>query len=181
MHSIVLAAASDYFNSLLSNHQKDHQFDWLDSSTLEKIVQFCYTGEIELCSVNIEKIANASLELRMPLLKTVCGQFIEKTADATNCLQYALIADRCGLRLSKELAEQFLALNCENISKDMSPRNATHINNVATNLSNNESEIFENVMKSVESISGTDSSLLLNTYQAIYRSFVSVKLVFSLL
>ncbi|XP_055297308.1 uncharacterized protein LOC129565946 [Sitodiplosis mosellana] len=171
VHSIVLAAASDYFNSLLSNHQKDYSFDSLDFASLERIIRFCYTGEIELSSENIEKMANASHELRIPHLKAVCSQFIEKTADATNCLQYALIADRCGLRLSKELAEQFLAVNCANISKDMSPRNAVHVNDVATNLSNNESKIFENVMKSVESISGADSTLLLNAYQAIYRSF----------
>lgn len=122
-------------------------------------------------------MACASHELKIPLLKTVCSQFIEKTANSGNYLQYALIADRCGLRLSKELGEQFLAANCANISKDMSPRNAVHINDVASNLSKNESEIFENIMKSVESISGAESTLLLNSYQALYRSFVSFEIL----
>lgn len=175
MHSIVLAAASEFFDNLLSNHQRDHQFDFLESSTVEKIIQFCYTGEIELFEENVEKIASASHELKIPHLKSVCGQFIEKTADADNCLLYALIADRCGLKLSKELAEQFLVMNCARITKDMSPRNAIHMNAVASNLSKNESEIFENVMRSVESISGADNTLLLNACQAIYRSFVSLK------
>lgn len=173
VHSIVLAAASEFFNNLLSNHQRDHQFDFLDSTTLEKIIQLCYTGEIELSEENIGKIASASHELKIPHLKAVCGQFIEKTADADNCLLYALIADRCDLKLSKELAEQFLVLNCARITKDMSPRNAIHLNAVASNLSKNESEIFGNVMRSVESISGADNTLLLNACQAIYRSFVS--------
>lgn len=176
MHSIVLAAASDHFNSLLSNHQKDYQFETLESTILERIIGFCYTGEIELSSENVEKIANASHELGMPYLKAACGQFIEKTANTGNCLQYALIADKCGLPVSKNLADQFLAVNCENISKDMSPKDAVHISDVAENLSKNESEIFENIMKSVESISGADSLLLLNAYQAIYRSFVSLKM-----
>lgn len=173
MHSIVLAASSDYFYSLFSNKEKDHHFEFLDSAALERVIRFCYTGQIELSSENIENIANAAHQFGMQHLKSVCGEFIETTADASNCLQYALIAERCGLRSSKELAQQFLAQTCANISKNVSPKNAVHLNDVATKLCQNDSEIFEKIMKTMESINGADSSLLLDAYQAIYRTFVS--------
>lgn len=110
-------------------------------------------------------------------MKSACNQFLETTANAENYLHYAFIAEKCGLRSSKDLAQKFLTQNCAIMckSKDMPQKNSVQI---AENLCKNGSKMFENVMKSVESINDENNLLLLDTYQAIYQSFVSVAWTF---
>lgn len=175
MHSIVLAAASDYFEFIFSHHDKSVHLDFVDSKTLEAIISFCYTGQLELNPENIGSISIAAHELKMLQLKSACSQFIESTATAENSLQYALIAEKCGFGAAKELIQKFLTENCANICKstDTNVMNTSHMSDIAQNLCENNSEVFEDVIKSVKSINDDNSSLLSDAYRAIYKSFVS--------
>lgn len=180
MHSIVLAAASDYFHCIFSNcdsnHDKNVHLESIDSKTMQTILNFCYTGQVELNPDNIESISIAACELKMLQLKSACSQFIKKTANAANCLQYALIAEKCEFGSTKELAYKFFTDNCANLcqSKDMNEKNTVHINDIAQNLCENSCEAFEHVMKSMKIPNDEENSLLRDAYLAIYKSFVSV-------
>lgn len=176
MHSIVLAAASDYFHCMFSNHDKNIHLESVDSKTLKTILNFCYTGQVELSPENIENISIAACELKMLQLRSVCSQFIDSTANAENFLQYALIAEKCGSGSTKELAYKFLTNNCANLcqSKGMNEKNTIHINDIAQNLCENSCEAFDHVMKSMKTADDEQCCLLRDAYLAIYKSFVSV-------
>lgn len=182
MHSIVLAAASDYFQFIFSHHDKSVHLDFVDSKNLEAIIDFCYTGQVELNPENIECMSIAAHELKMLQLKSACSQYIESTVTVENSLQYALIAEKCGFGAAKELTQKFLTENCANIceSNDMNAKNTTHFSDIAQNLCENNCEVFEDVIKSVKSITDGNSSLLSDAYLAVYKSFVSVTSKFSL-
>lgn len=174
MHSIVLAAASEYFYNIFSNDTTSHHLNFVGSETLDKIIRFCYTGEMDLSSESIGHIVNVAHELQMHQLKSVCNQFLETTSNSENCLQYALIAERFGLKSSKELAKKMLAENCHKIcrSNELQSRDAKQIDDVIENLCKNQCETFEMLINSLDSGDGENNSLLLYLHQAIYRSFV---------
>lgn len=173
VHTIILAAASEVFNCIFLNHEKSYHLNFVNSETLQKIISFCYTGQVELSPQNIGNVANAAHELQIVPLKKACNQFLESTVSAENCLQYALIAENCELRSSKEMVQKVLAHYCSIICKmkDMPQKNAVQI---VENLCRNGSKIFENVMNSLELFNDGRDSLLLDTYQAIYQSFVRI-------
>lgn len=174
MHSIVLAATSDCFHTIIHNHAVQHHLDFVGSETLEKIIRFCYTGQVDLTPENIERIVNVAHELKMHQLKSVCSQFLEATSNSKNRLHYALIAERYGLNSSKELAQQFLGDNCERICKadELHDWKSMNIDIVIENLCQNQYKTFDLLMNSLDSGSGDSNSLLVHLYQAIYRSFV---------
>lgn len=170
----MLTAASDYFNSIFSKHETEFHLNFVESETLDKIIRFCYIGQINLTLESIEHIVNIAHELRMHQLKSVCGEFLEKTSISENCLKYALISERCGLTSSNRLAKKFLADNCDKIRKSNQVRSlsSTHIDSVIENLCKNQCEIFDILIDSLNSGGSENNSLLMNLYQAIYRSFV---------
>lgn len=179
VHSAILAASSEYLSNIFLNIEKDHHLDSVDSEILERIIRFCYTGHIDLCSDNIQAITYAADELGMQRLKKVCNQFLETATDTENFLHYAIIAEKCGLKSSKELAQKFVMFSCSKIceTNDVRQLNTEHLSEAVANLCTNQTEIFGGLMKSLNANSGENKSLLLNSYQAIYQLFVSIRTI----
>lgn len=177
VHSLVLAAASDFFHNILLKNITIFILDCVESVTLKKIVRFFYLGEIRLTAANIEPVIEAAHELKIESLKVICSEFLEKSLDDGNCLRYALLAEKCGLKSSKELAQKFLATNCTRICKlkVFHSWSESQFDDVVKQLLKND-ELYENLIKQMESNghSATMLQLLSNDlFQAIFRSFVS--------
>lgn len=181
MHSAVLAASSEYLSDIFLSVEKDYHLEFVESNTLEKIIGFCYTGEIDLGSDDIQDVMYAANDLGMQRLKKVCSQFLESAADAENFLHYAIIAEKCGLKSAKDLAQKFLIFSCSKIceSNDVNQLDTNHLTEAVTNLCTDQTQIFVNLIKSLNSNGGETNSLLMNSYQAIYQLFVSVQRLFS--
>lgn len=176
MHSVILAATSDYFHNIIAKGETTHHIDFAASETLEHIIRYCYTGQIELNSENIQSIALVSNEFKMQQLVEFCNQYLESTSDTSNYLKYAIIAERCGLKSSNEFAEKFVLYNC---SKMCDVGNLGHLpskqlTEAVANLCNDDFELFANLMKTLDFNSDESSFLLLNSYQAVYRTFVRI-------
>lgn len=175
VHSIILAAASEHFCNILFGEEKSYHLDFITSDTLEEIIQFCYTGQLQLTSKNIQCILLAADDLGMQRLKSKCNQFLESTIEGDNALHYALIAERCGLESFQQFAEMYLLHNCAKLceTRKLTQWNLNKIDDIARNLAKNQCELYGILMKSLETSSGENSSLTTNTYQAIYQTFVS--------
>lgn len=177
VHSLVLAAASEYFHNILLKNIRIFILDCVESVTLKEIVRFFYLGEIRPTATNIEPVIEAAHELKVESLKVICSEFLEKSLDDGNCLRYALLAEKCGLKSSKELAQKFLATNCTKICKlkAFHSWSESQFDDIVKQLLKND-ELYENLLKQMESNRHCATLLQLlsnDLFQAIFRSFVS--------
>lgn len=157
------------------NAEHDYHFDFVESDTLVEVIQFCYTGEIKLNSDNIQTITYAANDLGMERLKMICNQFLESATE--NLIQYAIIAEKCGLNSANELAKKFIHHSCNKIYKanEQNYLNNSTLSDEIVSLCANQSGMFANLVQSLNFNSFESKSLLMNSYQAIYQLFVSVK------
>lgn len=163
-------------NNIFLNAEREYHLDFVESNILGEVIRFCYTGEINLSPDNIQAITYAANDLGMERLKMVCNEFLESSTNTEHLLQYAIIAEKCGLKSAKELARKFVLSSCNKIyeAKELSHLNTINLNDAVVNLCSNQTEIFGNLMQSLNFNSFESKSLLLNSYQAVYQLFVSV-------
>lgn len=179
VHSVVLASACDYFQSVILEHGNSYTLKCVDSVTLVEVIRFCYLGEVRMSLDNVETIALAAHELKLESLKLKCSDFLESTLNSENYLQYALLADKCKLRASKEFAEKFFENNCTRICelKQINQWSTLQFDSFIEDLAKIKDGLFDELMKKVRS--NENSALLTQLFskdilQAIFRSFVSV-------
>lgn len=173
---MILAATSEYLYNIFLNAEHEYHLEFVESNTLGEIIRFCYSGELKLCPENIQAIMYAANDLGMERLKIVCNEFLESATDTEHLLQYAIIAEKCGLNSAKELARKFVLSSCNKIyeASELSHLNTINLNDAVVNLCSNQTEIFGNLMQSLNFNSLESKPLLLNSYQAVYQLFVSV-------
>ena len=92
-HRCILSAASDYFKALFSSELqvKENQDNFVElsevkSTVLAEVLQFIYTGEVNIGSQNAQDLVMVSDYLIIPSLKTKASQFLEESITASNCL-----------------------------------------------------------------------------------------------
>ena len=92
-HRCILSAASDYFKALFSSELqvKENQDNFVElsevkSTVLAEVLQFIYTGEVNIGSQNAQDLVMVSDYLIIPSLKTKASQFLEKSITSKNCL-----------------------------------------------------------------------------------------------
>lgn len=170
-----MAAASDYFHDIVSKEESNCLLDFIDSTTLHEIIRFCYFGEIQLSLHNVEAIIIASHKLKLDTLKLMCSDFLE-SLDVDNSLRCVLVAEKCELKASKELAQKFLSANCSKIC-ELKEHSWTDVqfDDFLGDLSKN-SRLFKDLMKQIETNGNSTTTPLVfskDLFQAIFKSFVS--------
>lgn len=99
MHQNVLAASSRYFKAMFvsgmkESQQKEFILKDIDAKTLQLLVDFCYTGEIQVTSMNVEVLLAAASHYEFTGIETECSVFLKNSLknDKENCLWYFWIA-----------------------------------------------------------------------------------------
>ncbi|KAK2190600.1 hypothetical protein NP493_74g00014 [Ridgeia piscesae] len=91
-HRIVLAVASDYFRAMFGCGLKESTSDTvqmtMEPGTLTSIVDYIYTGQIELTVDNVDSLVKACDVLRLDGLKAGCEDFMVAQLDLTNCVGF---------------------------------------------------------------------------------------------
>lgn len=122
VHRIILAASSEYFQNRLGPHpefKENNKNEFIvkdfDGPTLEMIIDYCYTGHINLTADNIcATIARAS-NLGIASLQEKCDQFWEANLAADNCVQLVSDAEKRGLTELWNKSMIFVRENFEDI------------------------------------------------------------------
>ncbi|KAL9950821.1 hypothetical protein ACROYT_G043385, partial [Oculina patagonica] len=81
-HRNVLSAASPFFHKLLQSDMKENRegivrFEEISGSVMEDVLQFIYTGSVEITQENSEDLIATANYLLIPGVKTVSGRFLE--------------------------------------------------------------------------------------------------------
>ncbi|XP_077574584.1 kelch-like protein 5 isoform X1 [Stigmatopora nigra] len=90
-HRLVLSSASDYFAAMFNSDmqeakQDEVKLDGVDPNALWVLVQYAYTGRLELQEGTIESLLSASCLLQFSSVIQACSSFLVKQLHSSNCL-----------------------------------------------------------------------------------------------
>ncbi|XP_069323269.1 kelch-like protein 1 isoform X1 [Eulemur rufifrons] len=100
-HRLVLSSVSDYFAAMFTSDvceakQDEIKMEGIDPNALWDLVQFAYTGCLELKEDTIENLLAAACLLQLPQVVEVCCHFLMKLLHPSNCLGIRAFADAQG-------------------------------------------------------------------------------------
>ena len=141
-HRNVLSAASPFFSKLLQSEMKEEEegvirFEEISKSILSDVLEFIYTGSVEVDERNAWDLIIAADYLLLESLKIISGRFLEKQMTTCNCISTFHFAERyrCEelvLRSTKFIqdnftsvakSDEFLNLEAEEVEKWISSEN----------------------------------------------------------
>ncbi|XP_015109611.1 kelch-like protein 5 [Diachasma alloeum] len=100
-HRLVLSAGSEYFSamftsSLRESGQTEVELREVDPDALWALIQYCYTGCIELREDCVETLLATASLLQIDAVVKACCQFLIKQLHPSNCLGIRMFADTQG-------------------------------------------------------------------------------------
>lgn len=122
-HRNVLFASSDFFYEMFSTDVKqDKQQETstneisikefaiksVDGAILQALIVFCYSGEISINNVSVERLWKASVMLSLNEVKEICIEFYLGNLKICSCLEIWEIAKRQDMPRLKEEARAFV-------------------------------------------------------------------------
>ncbi|XP_022795178.1 kelch-like protein diablo [Stylophora pistillata] len=98
-HRVILAASSPYFKAMFTgdlseSRQSTVTLQELDESAMEAIVDFFYSGEIEISESNVQELLPVTCILQVQSVQKACCDFLERQLSSENCLGISAFADR---------------------------------------------------------------------------------------
>ncbi|XP_034936195.1 kelch-like protein 5 isoform X2 [Chelonus insularis] len=100
-HRLVLSASSEYFaamftSSLRESSQSEVELIKVDPDALWALIEYCYTGSIELREDCVETLLATARILQIDSVVKACCQFLIKQLHPSNCLGIRMFADTQG-------------------------------------------------------------------------------------
>jgi len=97
-HKNVLSAASPFFCKLLQSDMKENRegiarFEQISGAVMEDVLEFIYTGSVEVTQENSKDLIAAANYLLIPGLKKLSGRFLERQMSKSNCISTFYFAE----------------------------------------------------------------------------------------
>ena len=97
-HRNVLSAASPFFSRLHQSDMKENQegivrFEEISGAVMEDVLEFIYTGSVEVTPQNCKDLIAAANCLLIPGLKNLSGRFLELEISESNCISMFYFAE----------------------------------------------------------------------------------------
>ena len=92
-HKIVLASQTKYFEGLLRQEETDFVHLDFSGETMKTILQYLYTGDVEISGENVQDLLMAANYLLITDLVSHCIKYILWNIDLSNCVEILNLAD----------------------------------------------------------------------------------------
>ena len=97
-HRNVLSAASPFFSKLLESDMKENRegivrFEEISGAVMEDVLEFIYTGNVEVTQENAKDLIAAANYLIIPGLKKLSGRFLQRQMTKSNCISTFYFAE----------------------------------------------------------------------------------------
>ena len=97
-HRNVLSAASPFFCKFLQSDMKENRegivrFEEISAAVMEDVLEFIYTGSVEVTHENSKDLIAAASYLLIPGLKKLSGRFLERQMSKSNCISTFYFAE----------------------------------------------------------------------------------------
>ena len=122
-HRIILAGVSPYLramftNGMLESAQKKVEIGGIDAKTMELLLEFAYTGAIEVNIENVQQLLAGASMLNITPLRNACSNFLRGQLDSGNCLGIRGFADLYSCRELESAAQSFIHQNFLEVMKN---------------------------------------------------------------
>ena len=160
-HRSVLAAVSSYFTAmftheLMESRQEVIEIKDMPGHVLSSLIDFAYTGDIELTVDNVQEILSASSLLQIHEVQDLCCSFLMKQLDVSNCLGIKTFveANGCPQKVTSDIDKfacrhfQQVAMGAEFLSSS-----AENVSSLISSLDlkvSNEEEVYSAVLEWVK-------------------------------
>lgn len=121
-HRGVLAANSQFFQALFTTEmlEKDTRKACLacvSAEAMESILEFMYTGQLQIHSENVFELLEASNYLFVEKIKEACCQFLKNIVDLENCFTILSISDTFSCYNLKQMVTKYINQNFTELAK----------------------------------------------------------------
>ena len=112
-HRVVLASFSPYFEALFGKNwadgeKKEIEVLGFDENAVSDLIEFAYSGEIDISKDNVQTLLEASNYLQVEFVKKSCGDFLKGAISDKTCSSIWQLADLFALEeLMKEAKNHF--------------------------------------------------------------------------
>ncbi|CAO2602235.1 Kelch-like protein 38 [Lemmus lemmus] len=115
-HRNVLASSSPYFKAMFCSHFRESreakvQLQGIDSTTLEQVIAYAYTGEVHISAANVLPLMEAAAMLQYPRVFEACSSYLQSQLTPSNCLGLVRLAEILSCESLKKKARE-VALTC---------------------------------------------------------------------
>ena len=122
-HRVILAGVSPYLramftNGMLESAQRKIELQGIDASTMESLVEFAYTGSVEVNVENVQCLLAGATMLGIMPLKSACSNFLKNQLDSGNCIGIRQFADHYSCEELELAAREFINQNFMEIMKN---------------------------------------------------------------
>lgn len=119
-HRVVLSSCSPYFLSMFTSqmsecYMKEINIENMDPSTLESLLDFCYSGVISIDDSNVQDILPAACLLQLYEVQMACCEHLKKQLDPSNCLGIRAFADTHACKELHSSADEFALKNFSSV------------------------------------------------------------------
>ena len=182
-HRNVLSAVSPFFCKLLESDMKENRegiirFEEISGCVMEDVLEFIYTGTVEVTQENAKELIAAGNYLMIPSLKTVSGRFLEAEMTESNCISTFYFAEKYDcvelIRDSREFIHENFAF-----VGDMDEFLGLEAKEVAVWISSDEiaveaeADVFEIILKWVEHSKSERKAAFEELFRHVRLSFLS--------
>ncbi|XP_003746812.1 kelch-like protein 17 [Galendromus occidentalis] len=121
-HKIVLAFSSPYFltmfnSKLIESTSSEIVIHDVDHKSLKTIVDYCYCGNLYLCTESVQPLLQAACLLQMEKIIITCVGFFLLRLDPTNCIGVRALADTLSLQSLQSSADFYIVRNFRQVVK----------------------------------------------------------------
>ena len=100
-HKLILGAFSGYFEAMFSSEMQEARSNVInlsdiDPTALKKLVDYMYSGNLDVYEENVESMLSCASMLQMPDIVEKCCKKLESLLDSYNCIGIWLFAEARG-------------------------------------------------------------------------------------
>ena len=122
-HKVVLASSIPFFAAMFGIRMKESSetevsLHGYDSSAVKCLVEYAYTGKVEINQYNAQHVLVTADKFTLPNLVSFCAKFIERETVVSNCLSVREFAHHQNLADLHKYAEDFVIQNFSSVSKE---------------------------------------------------------------
>lgn len=139
-HRIILSSVSDYFRAMFTNNlsesfKSDIEMTNMDGNALKALVDFIYSGAIDLNDSNIFSILNAASFLQLNSVVKIGSDYLMNNLNILNCISIRRYSEEQSLKELKFASYKYILDNFEQIVQN---------DDLLTELTRNElNDLFE--------------------------------------
>ncbi|KAJ5069697.1 pep-cterm sorting domain-containing protein [Anaeramoeba ignava] len=155
-HKSILSSRSQYFKSLFKSKMKEYQENKLilqdvSSSVLSSILNYFYSGKIEINLENAIQILVFSSKYLIDELIEICSKFIQKNFQIETIVDVLKLSESMNLNELLDFCYQFISENFKEFIKNpfFFELEENHLNSILSNdrILTSEFEIFQTIIK----------------------------------